>query len=254
MITNCNVTLSIASKLSVIVPIHDDDLIKGKRQWYTRVLYNAYSPFNYSFILDTHMFPCYNTSYSELFRRFKESNVDISYANRQNVDSVMGAAVLSKWGPRSFEYWKDVIHFMRRTKCYEDQYSAKAVLNRRSIKYTYKKMSSNWSFASHGITETGFFLGSSHCYRSSVVVTGPVQWIHGNPNQCVLMNGKHNEHVNKYRVYFLCGDCTCNKKGPAVATSEEELKLFVGNLTTPTLLWQNDNANSRSSSSLFWST
>ena len=114
-------------------------------------------------------------------------------------------------------------------------------------------MSSNWFFSSHGITETGLFLGSSTCYRSSVVVTGPVQWIHGNPNQCLLMNGKNNEHIYKYRVYFLCGTCNCNKKGQTVATSERELNQFVGNLTTPKLLWQNDNTN-RSNSNLFWYT
>ena len=131
--TNCDVALSIASKLSVIVPIHDDDLIKGKRQWYTRILYNAYSPFNYSFILDTHVFPCYNTSYSELFRRFKESNVDISYSNRKNIKAISGGAVLSKWGPRSFSFWKDVVLFMKRSKCYEDQYTAMVVLKKEVV-------------------------------------------------------------------------------------------------------------------------
>ena len=210
--TNCDVALPIASKLSVIVPIHDDDLIKGQRQWYTRVLYNAYSPFNYSFILDTHVFPCYNTSYSELFRRFKESNVDISYSNRKNVDFVSGGAVLSKWGPRSFEYWKELVNHMKSKMKYEDQITAYKVLRKKSTRYTFKKMSSNWFYATHGVAENGVFSSSSDCYRASIVITGPVQWIHGFPKECEVINGKNNELIDSYRAYFKCKKCICNTR------------------------------------------
>ena len=250
MMTNCDVALPIANKLSVIVPIHDGDLIKGELQWYTRVLYNAYSPFNYSFILDTHVFPCYNTSYSELFRQFKESNVDISYSNRMNIDYISGGAVLSKWGPRSFEYWKAVVHHMKHSRCYEDQDAAYKVLRRKSASFTYKKMSSNWFFASHGISEKGEFAGPAKCYRSSIVVTGPVQWIHGSPEECEVMNGRNDEYADKHRVYFLCGTCTCEKKGPLVATSKQEFEGLVNHYTPPSLVWE--DGGTRDGNSLFW--
>ena len=59
LITNCNVPLSTAQYLSVIVPVAPEDVVDtSEKQWLTRVLYNAYLPFNYSFILDTHVFPC----------------------------------------------------------------------------------------------------------------------------------------------------------------------------------------------------
>ena len=245
MVTNCDIPLSIANKLTVVVPIHNKDLIKGQRQWYTRVLYNAYSPFNYSFILDTHVFPCFNTSYRRLFELFKQSNVDISLSNRMNIDSISGGAVLSKWGPGSFEYWKRNVQIMVKRRNYDDQGSAIYVLSKRKG-YTFKQLSSNWFFASHGISKDGVFIGSDTCYRSSVVVTGPVQWIHGTPKQCELMN----THPYQHRVYFVCGTCSCNQTGPMIATSDKELQEFVGKSKTPELLWEKDDK--RGGDSLFW--
>ena len=94
---------SVVRYITVIVPVHPNDLVRRDNQWYTRVLYNAYLPFYYSYILDTHVFPCYNNSYSEIFRLFKESNVDISISKRMNNHkSVSGAAVLSKSGTGPF--------------------------------------------------------------------------------------------------------------------------------------------------------
>lgn len=239
-----------AQRLTILIPIHDGDLIKGKKQWYTRLLYNAYTPFAYTLVLDTHVYPCYNTSYSEIFRLFKLSRVDISYSNRMNIKHVSGAAVLTKWGPRSFQYWMKNIKFMIKRKSYDDQLSAVKVLNNQKG-YRFKLMSSNWFFASNGISEAGVFTGASKCYRSSVVVNGPIQWIHGKPSDCQVMNGEHDEHIYKKRVYFRCGFCKCGGSGPTVATSSQELQEFVGKqYKTPELLW--GESLKRRNNSLFW--
>ena len=55
--------MSIARKISVIIPVHDDDIIRNKnwthgnknKQWFTRDLYAAYAPFNYNLLLDAHV-------------------------------------------------------------------------------------------------------------------------------------------------------------------------------------------------------
>ena len=52
LITNCDIPILLEQYLDVIVPIHNDDVMKtNKKQWRTRMLYNAYLPFNYSFII-----------------------------------------------------------------------------------------------------------------------------------------------------------------------------------------------------------
>ena len=237
--------------ITVIVPVHPNDLIHRKNQWYTRVLYNAYLPFYYSYILDTHVFPCYNNSYSEIFRLFKESNVDISISKRMNNHkSVSGAAVLSKWGPRSGNFWVACAKHMLRTRRYDDQRAFQEVMARLHNTLSYRQLSSNWFYASHGITERGIFSGPGRCYRSSIVITGPIRWIHGSPTECPLMNGENNELAYTYRAYFICGKCRCNQRGPLVATSANQLKSYVGKPRIPQLLWNKDNY--RNSDSLYW--
>ena len=243
---------SVVRYITVIVPVHPNDLIHRKNQWYTRVLYNAYLPFYYSYILDTHVFPCYNNSYSEIFRLFKESNVDISISNRINRGgAVSGAAVLSKWGPRSGNFWVACAKHMLRTRRYDDQRAFQEVMARLRNTLTYRQLSSNWFYASHGITEKGIFSGPGRCYRSSIVITGPIRWIHGSPTECPLMNGKNNELAYKYRAYFICRKCECAKKGPLVATSANQLKSFAYPNIPPRLMWEKNP--SHDSTSLFWS-
>lgn len=235
----------------MIVPVHHNDVVRRKKkQWYTRVLYNAYLPFHYSFILDTHVFPCYNTSYSEIFEKFRASGIDISISNRMNIHSYSGGAVLSKWGDGSHAFWMKCVSWMNWRHNYDDQGAIISVLGSRSKQWKFRKMSSNWFFASHGISSSGAFIGSEKCYRTSVVVTGPVQWIHGSPGECQLMNGKHNEHIYKNRVYFVCGKCNCAVRKLTIATSKEELQSFVAPYSVPKLQW--NSSPKRGSTSLFW--
>lgn len=200
------------------------------------------------------MYPCYNTSYSEIFRLFKESNVDISYSNRMNIKHISGAAVLSKWGPRSHHFWMESVKLMKRQRMYDDQGSAYQMLfNRKHEGFTFRLMSSNWFFASHGIDKTGKFIGSENCYRSSVVVTGPVQWIHGDLRECTIMNGEHDEKIYKRRVYYKRGNCESGAPpGVEITTahSESELKLLVGNNALPKLQWEDQGKQDKDS--LFW--
>ena len=243
---------SVVRYITVIVPVHPNDLVYSVKQWYTRVLYNAYLPFYYSYILDTHVFPCYNNSYSEIFRLFKESNVDISVSNRMNTkSSISGGAVLSKWGPRSGYFWLSCAKYMKGTHNYDDQKAISVILSRSRKRVTFKKLSSNYFYASNGITSYGAFKGASKCYRSSVVLTGPIHWVHGSPSECPLMNGQNNELAYTNRVYFRCGRCKCAKKGPLVATSANQLKSFAYPNIPPRLMWEKNP--SHDSTSLFWS-
>lgn len=216
----------------------------------TRVLYNAYLPFSYSFILDTHVFPCHANSYSKLFSLFMHSGVDVSASCREG-DRLYpsGGAILSKWGSKSHSFWKAV--YQRITSCggCDDQSAILDVLkNSLHPEWKYMWMSSNWFFASHGINENGFFAGVARCYRSSVIITGPVEWIHGDPSECALMNGPNDSIAYRKRVYFMKGNCSMKGKGPLVAFSKEELSQLVAPYKATHLQWN----TTHSSDSLFW--
>ena len=130
-------------------------------------------------------------------------------SNRTNIQNFSGGAVLSKRGEGSHFFWNECAKFMINNDNYDDQSAISYVLKTVRTGYSFKLLSSNWFYASHGITEKGIFSGNSKCYRSSIVVIGPVHWIHGSPYECSFLNGNHNEHINKYRTSFHCGDCNC---------------------------------------------
>ena len=249
MITNCNVPRAVAANINVIVPVHPGDVVEG-RQWYTRILYNHNLPFTYSLILDTHVFPCYRTTYSKTFKRFIKSNVDVAISNRMNVQGTLsGAAVLTRQTQGSRNFWEHCIDFMRMRKNYDDQ--AAIIYTWKYFKdFKFRQLSSNWFFSSHGVLDTGVFFGAGKCYRSSVVVTGPVQWVHAGSDECQLLNGKKDEYSTIYRAYFKCRLCTCNATGPTIATSAQQLASFTFPNKPPQLIWKDDGKHHNNS--LFW--
>ena len=254
LVTNCDVPASTAKIIDVIVPVHNADVVKtSEKQWLTRMLYNAYLPFNYSFITDTHVFPCDDKSYSDILDKFKESNVDVSFSNRVSpMWFAFGAAVLSKWGKGSQEYWIRTYKLQVEKHIFDDQRAMSAVLRKYERNMlTFRWLSSNYVYASHGITEKGFFKGPALCYRSSIVVTGPIRWIHGQQNECEIMNGKNRELVYKPRAWFLSGTCNTTEKGIKVITSEAEMKKAVYPYEAPVLEW-NVNYSRKPSNDLFW--
>ena len=191
VITNCNVPSTTARMIDIIVPIHSSDVIQtNQKQWLTRVLYNAYLPFNYSFITDTHVFPCDNRSYLDIFDLYEKSNVDISFSCRVNFGPLAsGGAVLSKWGRGSHQFWIRTYKLQNKTQTYDDQGPMLNTVRQYPNKlFSFKWLSSNYFYASHGITEKGKFSGPAKCYRSSIVVTCPLRWIHGSPSECEIMN------------------------------------------------------------------
>ena len=236
----------------MIIPIATEDIRNTYLQiWATRMLYNAYLPFNYSYILDTHVFPCYSDSYSSIFSLFCKSEVDISASCREGDRLfISGGAVLSKWGERSHSFWRYVFSYMMGScKVCDDQTAMMYSLPRfNQSMLSFKWLSSNWFWASHAIMESGRFLGSASCYRSSVITTGPIKWIHGDASQCALMNGKNNEYVLKKRVYYLRGSCNVTTSGPSVVFSSDELKRIVYPYNSTTLDWKRN----LDSYSLFW--
>lgn len=71
VVTNCDIPGSVAYYLDVIVPVHNQDVMNTTlKQWRTRMLYNAYLPFNYSYIIDSHVFPCDKKAVREVLSLF----------------------------------------------------------------------------------------------------------------------------------------------------------------------------------------
>ena len=250
LITNCDVPAETASVLSVIIPVYRRDIIPIKHQWYTRMVYNAYLPFQLSFILDTHVFPCDANAYRDIFNLFRNSSVDISVSNRMNTHSFSGGAVLSRKGPGSFRFWKGIAKSMRRKGTYDDQWGLRTALRGHRSYFNYRRLSSNFFYASHGITKDGAFNGLGRCYRSSIVVTGPVRWIHGKQKECAIMNGPNYEHAYKIRAYFKRGRCKTRQEGPTVVFSDAEMKAYAAPAKPPRLLWA--NISGRPATGLFW--
>lgn len=237
--------------LTIIVPIAPEDVAYTERQFNTRVLYNAYLPFKYSYITDSHVFPCFNESYPKLFSQFSQSQVDISASNREGDRiAISGGAILSKWGVNSHLFWLEQFRKLSTGYKGSDDQSVMMItlLHDQNQVWKFRWLSSNWFWATMGINEKGFFFGASRCYRSSIISTGPIMWIHGSPSECQLMNGLHNEFISKKRVYFIRGDCNTTKRGPSVVTSHEELRQYVFPYQPTHLNWTID----RDSSSLFW--
>ena len=254
VVTNCDILASTANLIDVIIPIHSADVVKtDQKQWLTRVLYNAYLPFNYSFITDTHVYPCDNKSYSDIFDLFKRSNIDSSYSCRVNRGPLAsGGAVLSKWGQRSHQFWIRTYKLQEQKHIFDDQGPMSLTVKQyRDKLFSFRWLSSNYFYASHGITEKGVFSGPARCYRSSIVVTGPLRWIHGSPTECEIMNGKDRELINKPRAWFLSGTCNTTAKGIKVITSDAEMKKAVYPYEAPKLEW-NVNYGKRPSYDLFW--
>ena len=250
LITNCDVPLETAALLSVIIPVHRRDIIPMSHQWYTRMVYNAYLPFQLSFILDTHVFPCDSNAYRDVFALFRNSSVDVSVSNRMNTHSYSGGAVLSRKGPASFRFWKSIAKAMRRKSTYDDQWGLGNVLRRRHPYLKYRRLSSNFFYASHGITKDGVFAGLGRCYRSSIVITGPVRWIHGKQAECAIVNGPNYEHAYKTRAYFKGGQCRTRQEGPTMVFSSAQMKAYAAPARPPSLIWA--NVPGRSATGLFW--
>ena len=249
--TNCEVPSELEQYIDVIYRIHDDDIPPG-RQWKTRVLYNAYPPFRLNFVLDTHVFPCDKLAVKELFERFNDTNVDIAMGNRMNVPSMMGAAALFRAGKGSHFFWKAAFKHMRSRRCGDDQYGIIVSLRnyRYSKQFEFQWLSFNWAFASHGVREDGIFDGAGKCYRTSLVVTGPVRFIHGTPKECVMMNGEQNEYIHQPRCYFKQGKCNTAMNGYAVAFNESQFRHFVKPYKAANLHW--NRMKKYSATSLFW--
>ena len=121
-------------------------------------------------------------------------------------------------------------------------------LNAKNHTWKFHWMSSNWFWASHGINEKGKFVGNAKCYRSSVVATGPIKWIHGTPSQCELMNGANDRYAYKKRCYYWRQNCNMTQPGPLVVFSKEEMQALVSPYGAPPLDWGMDKATD----SLFW--
>ena len=253
VVTNCDIPATTAELIDVIVPVHNYDVVKtNEKQWMTRVLYNAFLPFNYSFIIDTHVFPCDNKSYSDIFDLFQKSNIDISFSNRVNRGPYCsGGAVLSKWGKGSHEFWIRAYQLQVQKNHFDDQGPMLTIMKQYQGKlFSFRWLSSNYFFASHGITEKGVFSGPAHCYRSSIVVTGPLRWIHGSPSQCEIMNKRDGGLINKHRAWFSSGSCKTTARGIKVITSNAEMKKAVYPYVAPKLDW--DDYSKRPSTGLFW--
>ena len=229
----------------IIYYIHEIDLDQYTHpslgQFATRMLYNAYPVFRLNYVLDTHVYPCDESAVDDIFNLFDKTYVDIAISSRIPRKYVMGGGVLFKANNNTHEFWKLVYQRMREIPTHCDQRGIMDILNRSSNKtvINFKWLSSNWYYASHGISQNGEFQGPARCYRSSIPVNGMVRFIHGHARECDLMNGFNNSLINTQRAWFQPGLCNTTRKEVGIARSENELKNFIGNnISLPKMNWK----------------
>ena len=254
VITNLNVPPDFFSIVDVVYRIHPRDL-GGRcgKQWATRMLYNAYPPFNVSFAIDSHVAPCNAAAPNEILDLFEKSDVDLSMGNRRNYPGfIMGAGALFRANEKMRQFWYASYRAMVRQGNMDDQWAIVHMLKRRERDWniSFRSLSFNWLFAAHGVNNKGAFFGRGRCYRVSIPVTGRVRFANGGVSFCKVMNGEHDEYVDKLRAYFLSGYCRTKGHDFHLVYSEEELKRMTSPIPYPNLQWS--TFQNFSKDGLFW--
>lgn len=223
------------------------------KQWRTRVLYNAFPPFKYNYVIDTHVFPCDSKAVGELFANFKESGVDLSYGNRHyDPNRIMGSGILFKHTERMKRVWLHTYEFMSTKGVNCDQSALYNVLSNESIRntITIKLLSFNWNFCMMKINNNGEFNWDEKCYYSSLPVNAKVRFVHGILHQCNIMNGDNDEYVNLTRILFQPGKCNTTERNARVIVSEDDFEKAVYPYNKTRVSWQ--KFSKLPNNSIFW--
>lgn len=243
LVTNCHLPRELFRMVDVVVPIAPEDLIpfSGQNQFTTRMIYNAFPPFETSLVLDTHTNWCAGGDPEEAFSLFRASDVDLAFSTRVvNRWVTSGFAVLYRYNARTFDYWQRVTKFNRHYRIHgDDQYGMRVIatdlLRRNQLRFRW--LSNNWFYALHGVNQRGEFIGSADCYRASVLVNGRIRFIHaGIYGQCELMNrGSSKQRV---RAQFAPGSCAFSKRSvPQLVFSQKKMEELVRPFSPPRYNW-----------------
>lgn len=243
--------------VDVIIPIHPSDLFNiGRTQFTTRSIYNAFPPFNYSLVFDISAIWCSPQDPDEVFEKFKQSSIDLSFTTRKlNEWHMSGFAVLYRANRATFQFWKDVVKKTLQMRLHiDDQYPIQAVTRTaiRTRRLRFSWASNNMFFASHGVDKKGKFVGGARCYRSSVLINGRVRFMHfGIDYHCRLMNGRNNEYSNRTRAFFGRGNCKYNTTNKdQMVFSQAHMNSLVAPFSAPKFDWT--LLEKEDPDSLFW--
>ena len=256
LVTNCDLSLELFQLLDVIVPIHPADILRSASpQFQTRMLYNIDPPFAISLVMDAHVLFCQSGDLEEAFQLFRESDVELAYSTRILDGWVTsGCAAFFRRSPATRVFWERVTRAMNdETTAGDDQYFMNVIANemRGRGEIRFRWLSNNFFFATHGVDPQGKFVAKADCYRSSVLVSGRVRFIHGRENQCVLINGSSNQYITRTRTVYIPGtQCEGTYDHSKLVFSQEEFQSLVGTNTAPAFDWnllQNEDPNG-----LFW--
>ena len=208
------------------------------------------SPFNYSLIMDSHVIACNASDIEEVFRLFRESNVDIAYTTRELNRWIMsGFAVLIHNTDRTFRLWRLINDFHMKIDYHTDDQYGIHYMTRTLVEsglLSFRWLSNNWFFASHGVDKDGVFGGTAKSYRSSVLINGRVRFIHTKDSRkCDYVNGKHGEVSRFLRTFYIDGE---DHWIPVF--SQRQMERLVRNYKAPAFNWHLLDDNSPNA--LYW--
>ncbi|KAK8828881.1 hypothetical protein WA538_000884 [Blastocystis sp. DL] len=254
IVTNLEAPQKLLDTVDILYQINekDEDRHCGK-QWRTRALYNAYPPFNISFVVDAQVYPCDAAAPNEILDLFDKSGVDLSMGNRKTrPGNIMGAGALIRASERMRQFWIETFKLMVRAHVTDDQWAIMSTRNRKGkqLNVSFRSLSFNWLFASHGVDNKGNFFGNGVCFRVSIPVTGRVRFANDNTYYCTFMNGKHNEYIHKTRAFYESRHCQTNGRGLRLAFSETEMTNLTSPYSSPPLQWE--VFRNYSKTDLFW--
>lgn len=184
---------------------------------------------------------------------FDKSGVDLSMGNRKTrPGNIMGAGALIRASERMRQFWIETFKLMVRAHVIDDQWAIMFTRNRKGkqLNVSFRSLSFNWLFASHGVDNKGNFFGNGVCFRVSIPVTGRVRFANDNTYYCTFMNGKHNEYIHKTRAFYESRHCQTNGRGLRLAFSETEMTNLTSPYSSPPLQWE--VFRNYSKTDLFW--
>ena len=199
------------------------------------------------------MYPCDAAAPNEILDLFDKSGVDLSMGNRKTrPGNIMGAGALIRASERMRQFWIETFKLMVRAHVIDDQWAIMFTRNRKGkqLNVSFRSLSFNWLFASHGVDNKGNFFGNGVCFRVSIPVTGRVRFANDNTYYCTFMNGKHNEYIHKTRAFYESRHCQTNGRGLRLAFSETEMTNLTSPYSSPPLQWE--VFRNYSKTDLFW--
>ena len=223
---------------------------QAEKQFMTRVLYLAATPFKTTLHTDATVYFCDSDAPREMLNEMKNSDVDFTMShNKVGPYSPSGWAILLNWNSRTKLLLRDWVFEMLNSGIthQDDQIQIYKAMKKavRANRIKTRRLSGNWAYTPRCYYGNGTDRSQPCNVRVSVPLNGRVRLTHCVDNRYCLINGVNNELINVTRAYAR----KANNPNPTWVRSQEELDDLIKPYFIPKFDW---TMGEKSSTSLFW--